>query len=115
MSDPKNESRSTELRMNRRDFSRLGSATLLGACLPAFARTASAAHHEGGEQLVNEIPANEVMVTTLQYTPNSAKDGQKCENCALFTAGEGGKGKCTLFQTGLVQSTGWCLSWSAKS
>lgn len=114
MSENKTEIQPNERRMTRRDFHRLGSATLLGACLPAFARTASAAHHEGGEKLVNELSANEVMVSALQYTNESTKEGQNCETCALFAAGEGGRGKCTLFQSGVVSSAGWCLSWSKK-
>ena len=54
------------------------------------------------------------MVESLQYVPQSAKEGQKCSNCQLYTPGEGGVGKCMLFQQGVVNENGWCMSWAQK-
>ena len=54
------------------------------------------------------------MVSALQYVNESAKADQRCDNCQLYTAGEGGKGKCQLFPVGLVASGGWCSSWAQK-
>ena len=94
--------------MDRREFLTVGMTTaalLPGALLTA--RTASA-------ELVTEVEANAPMVTALQYVNESAKADQNCGNCQLYTAGEGGVGKCQLFATGDVKEAGWCMSWAQK-
>lgn len=99
--------------MDRREFIKLGLTA--GALLPIVgatlgARTARAAD----EQLVTEIPENKMLVESLQYTNQSKTEGQSCSSCMLFTPGEGGHGKCQLFQQGVVSQTGWCASWTKK-
>lgn len=96
--------------MDRREFLAAGltAATLLpGALLTA--KTARA-----GEALITDIPENAPMVAALQYVNESAKEGQNCGNCQLYTAGEAGTGKCQLFPTGTVKEAGWCASWVKK-
>ncbi|MGI9590856.1 MAG: high-potential iron-sulfur protein, partial [Myxococcota bacterium] len=60
------------------------------------------------------VAAAAAMVQALAYVNQSAKADQRCENCQLYTAGSGGKGKCQLFPQGLVASPGWCSSWAQK-
>ena len=100
--------------MNRRDFIRTGLSA--AAVLPAAGvlMRASQAHAEG-TQLVTEIPDQAPMVAALQYVNQSAKPDQKCLDCQFYTPGEGGKGKCQLFQKGLVTEGGWCASWVKKA
>ena len=96
--------------IDRRGFLAAGlttAALLPGALLSA--KTATAA-----EALVTDMPENAPMVAALQYVAVSAKDGQNCANCQLYTAGEGGTGKCQLFPTGLVADGGHCASWAQK-
>ena len=100
----------SKLSMDRRGFLRAGltSAAALPVVASVFgARTAHA-------QSVTEIEANKIMVQSLQYTDTSAKEGQECGNCQLYTAGEGGSGKCQLFMEGTVAEKGWCMSWVQK-
>lgn len=100
----------TEPGITRRDFHRLGAVALVAAATPLFARGALAED----AKLVTEIPANEPLVNSLQYTSESEKPDQSCSNCLLYTAGEGGTGKCQLFMQGVVAENGWCMSWSKK-
>jgi hypothetical protein len=95
--------------IDRRGFLRAGltAAVLLPVAGAAFQARAS-------EPLITEIEANTPMIQALQYVTTSAKPDQKCGNCQLYTAGEGGKGKCQLFQQGVVVEGGWCMSWAQK-
>lgn len=69
---------------------------------------------EGGGELVTDLAAAAPMVAALQYVNVSAKPDQNCANCQLYTAGEGGVGKCQLFPQGSVKEGGWCASWAQK-
>ena len=40
---------------------------------------------------------------------------QFCDNCALYTKLNEGWGRCQLITAGVVNSKGWCGSWSKKS
>ena len=85
---------------------------------PAAAKPAEPAAEpaaEGGEdRLITEFPSNAVLVTTLKYVDDSPEAERNCGNCQLYTAGEGGRGKCALFQRGVVAEAGWCQSWAKK-
>jgi len=101
----------SKLSMDRRGFLRAGltSAAALPVVASVFgARTARA------EDAVTAIEANKLMVQSLQYVDASAKEGQNCANCQLYTAGDGGMGKCQLFAAGVVNEKGWCMSWAQK-
>lgn len=65
-------------------------------------------------KLVTEIPENAAIVTGLQYVNESPYPDKRCAGCVLFTAGENGRGKCTLFPNGVVSATGHCMSWAAR-
>lgn len=96
--------------MDRREFLAAGLTT--AALLPGALLSAKTARAEG--ELVTDIEANAPMVAALQYVHKSTKPDQNCSLCQLFTPGEGGLGKCQLFQTGNVEATGWCMSWAKK-
>ena len=97
--------------MDRREF--LAAGVTAAAVVPAVLLSARTARAEG-EQLVTEMEANAPMVTALQYVNESTTEGQNCVGCQLYTPGEGGKGKCQLFPTGLVTDNGWCASFAPK-
>jgi hypothetical protein len=80
---------------------------------PAAPRPAAPkpAAEAGDQRLVTEIPAHATLVTSLGYVNVSPEAGQQCAGCQLYTAGDGAKGKCALFQSGLVAEKGWCKSW----
>lgn len=40
---------------------------------------------------------------------------QFCDNCALYTPSNTGWGKCQMLTSGVVNSKGWCGSWSKKA
>lgn len=96
--------------MHRRDFLAAGLTT--AALLPGALLTAKTARAEG--ELVTDLEANAPMVAALQYVNESTTDGQNCDLCVLYTAGDGGNGKCALFPTGTVTGTGWCASFAPK-
>ena len=108
--------------ITRRHFTLLGAAAAFAAGAPLLVRSAGAGHHEAAEAaaeaakngLVNEYPDNEMLVTAIQYVNQSQKEGQVCSGCALYQAGENGRGGCSLFQKGQVSADGWCTSWVAK-
>lgn len=102
----------SKLSMDRRGFLRAGLTS--AAALPVVA-TLFGARAARAEDAVGAIDANKTMVESLQYVEESAKEGQKCSNCQLYTTGEGGRGKCMLFQQGTVAEGGWCMSWAAKA
>jgi hypothetical protein len=99
--------------MDRREFIKLGLTA--GALLPIVGATFGAATARASEdKLVTEIAENGMLVESLQYVNESKTEGQSCSTCMLFTAGAGGRGKCQLFQQGVVSEKGWCASWSKK-
>ena len=101
----------SKLRMDRRGCLRAGLTSAAALPVVASVFTARSARAEG---MVGDIAANKTMVDSLQYVEASAKEGQNCGNCMLYTAGEGGRGKCQLFMEGTVAEGGWCMSWAKK-
>jgi hypothetical protein len=97
-------------RMTRRELARRGIALAL---VLGGAGGAGRVHAE--EPLVNEVPENAALVQALSYVNQSAVAGSNCANCALYLGGGAPKGKCGLFQKGVVAGTGYCTSWSKKS
>ena len=102
----------SKLRMDRRGFLRAGLTS--AAALPVVATVFGARTARAADKSVTEIEANKIMVQSLQYVAESTKEGQNCANCQLYTAGEGGMGKCQLFMEGVVAEKGWCMSWAQK-
>jgi hypothetical protein len=66
------------------------------------------------DALVSEITASAGLVSALQYVNVSPIPDQRCEGCQLYTATGPEKGKCVLFQQGLVMAGGHCTSWVKK-
>jgi hypothetical protein len=68
-----------------------------------------------GDALVTEVEAMRPTVEALQYVHVSQKPDQKCSGCQFYTPASGERGKCQLFQQGLVEAGGWCASWVART
>lgn len=53
---------------------------------------------------------------SLTYTDASTVPDQQCKGCAFFHAAEDGScGKCDMFNGGLVNASGRCISWSPRT
>jgi hypothetical protein len=109
-----NEKEASERHLTRRGFHRLGASFLLGLGVGASGLVARPLRAAGEQPLVTEIPTNQAMVSALRYVNESATAGQDCAGCVLYQAGAGGRGKCGLFQEGVVDARGWCSSWTVK-
>jgi len=108
-----NDKKVSERHLTRRSFHRLGASFVLGVGASGLvARPLRAADEQ---PLVTEIPANQAMVSALRYVNESTTAGQACAGCVLYQAGASGRGKCGLFQQGVVDARGWCGSWTAKA
>ena len=64
--------------------------------------------------LQGEYAEQAPVATAVQYMEQAEDAAKNCANCLLFTAGEGGRGKCALFIKGTVAATGHCTSWAEK-
>ncbi|MCU0824941.1 MAG: high-potential iron-sulfur protein [Leptospira sp.] len=53
----------------------------------------------------------------LIYPDRKKKENtnQVCANCAQFSKGKDGYGKCNILTAGLVSNKGWCSAWSQRS
>ena len=100
--------------ITRREFAKVAvvaAAAVGGGLGAAVAPTRSAAEEDA---LVTEIPANAPVIASLGYVNESPKPDQVCANCVLYTGPAEGRGKCAVFQQGVVPAKGWCLSWAPK-
>ncbi len=63
-----------------------------------------------------KVSPDDPTAKALQYVEVSAKDGQWCHNCQLYT-GQDGKdyGPCAIFPGKEVAAKGWCASWVKKA
>lgn len=96
--------------LSRRTLLKAGTATMAGLII---ARSASAEE---------ELSPTDPTAIALGYvadasTVDKAKwpkkaDDQKCANCILFSATDGGLGKCSIFPGKLVNAEGWCSAWN---
>lgn len=51
----------------------------------------------------------------LSYIAKTETEGQQCDNCALYQAGDdAAAGGCPLFQDAKVGAEAWCSAWVAK-
>lgn len=101
--------RSAQRGLSRREFGQSGLAFLLALGNLHVGRASA-----DGQSLVDDIPANAALLKGVQYVPESVKADQRCANCVLFQPQAAGRGKCALFQQGLVPEQAWCLSWGPK-
>lgn len=124
-------------KLSRRNF--LKSLALVGAVIPFLGNPlrALAAEAKKGEAKKDEaLPAGQKAVSesdpvamAIGYKANikdvdykkypkrkeAAAKNDFCDNCALYTASNGGWGKCQMLTSGLVAAKGWCGSYSRKS
>jgi hypothetical protein len=99
-------------RVTRRELGRVGVGLALaigGAGLGM--RTARAEE----EVLVDAIAENAALIKAISYVNQSVAEGKNCGNCALYLGGAAPKGRCGLFQKGVVPTTGHCVSWIKKN
>lgn len=101
--------------MTRRDFGRYGLGLALAAAAAGGATLGARRAFAQDEPYVTDVPENAPMVQALKYVSKSETPDQKCANCALFLGGTAPKGKCGLFQKGVVSAEGHCTSWSKKT
>ncbi|MCD8516176.1 MAG: high-potential iron-sulfur protein [Burkholderiaceae bacterium] len=67
----------------------------------------------------------EPQAVALGYKENAAdvdkakfakyQDGQRCDNCQLYTAKDDKAGACSVFPGKLVTAAGWCNLWVKKA
>jgi len=89
----------------------LAVAPVLFKAIPAFADT-----------VLPLVDTTDGLAKSVGYVPEAKKNpksnGNKCSTCALYTKKETRAGKelgaCALFPNKLVQSGGFCNSWSKK-
>jgi hypothetical protein len=97
--------------VTRRDLGRLGIGLAVAVGSGLGARRAWAQE----EGMVTEFAENAALVQALSYIAVSNVEGAKCANCALYLGADAPKGKCGLFQKGLVSAEGHCASWSKRN
>jgi len=96
--------------LTRRELGRRGAAFALALAGLRFAPAARA----DDTAWVSDIPANESLLRGVQYVAQTEKPDQRCGNCVLYQPRGEARGKCALFQQGVVPEEAWCLSWSPK-
>ena len=96
--------------ITRRQFGQLGAGILVAGGALLLGREVRA----DDSKPVADFPDNTALIGAIQYVEKSPLEGKNCENCILYTAGEGGRGKCSLFMKGTVAAEGHCTSWALK-
>ncbi|MDJ0788678.1 MAG: high-potential iron-sulfur protein [Myxococcota bacterium] len=89
-------------------------AAIIAGLAPVGAGLNAARASAEDEPLVTDIPANSVIITSLEYVNQSPNPEQICANCVLYQGPAEGSGKCGLFREGRVPAQAWCKSWVAK-
>jgi len=95
--------------MTRRGLLRSGLQLSLAGTLVAATGVVAAA--EGGKCADSKMDPG--LASSLHYTESSPDPAKHCAGCGLFTAGEGGCGACSIFNSS-VNANGHCESWSPK-
>jgi len=117
--------------VSRRSFLRRGLICVSAASVVAtYAGVGQLAYAQGE---LKALSADDPMAKALGYITDSSKadpaelakkgqpdaSKQNCSTCVLFKDGgksisgvDGQFGTCALFQSGLVNSKGWCKSWA---
>lgn len=107
-----------DLKFGRRGFLLSVAAFAAGALgLGGRSWAAGDAGLPAGKKAVSET---DTMAAALRYKHDASKSegkgkSQTCANCNFYMKDNEGWGKCTLLQTGLVASKGWCASWVKKA
>jgi High potential iron-sulfur protein len=99
-------------RVTRRELGRVGIGLALAVCGASIGVRPVRAEDAA---LVDELPENAALIKAISYVNQSAVAGANCGNCALYLGGAAPKGRCGLFQRGVVPVTGHCVSWIKKS
>lgn len=60
---------------------------------------------------VPKLDPDSPQAKALDYTHQSPKAGQRCDNCQFYQGGDAPWGGCQIFPGNLVSAEGWCKSW----
>lgn len=101
----------TQAIASRRDFLRkAGAGTALVAIGSVLSpRISTAAGH------LPKVDVNDPTAKALEYTHESSKEGQQCNNCQLWQGGDKDWGGCAIFPGKEVSAKGWCKSWVKRT
>ncbi len=96
---------------SRREFLRkAGAGTALvvmgGVAAPQISR---AAGH------LPRVDPSDPTAKALEYTHETPKAHQRCNNCQLWQGGDKAWGGCSIFPGKEVNAKGWCKSWVKKT
>lgn len=97
--------------LTRRELHRRGLTLLAGLGSLAWTRAAWA---DTAEPWASDVTANAALLAGVKYAAETPKPEQRCANCVLYQARGDDRGKCALFQQGLVPAGAWCMSWGPK-
>jgi hypothetical protein len=96
---------------SRRNFLRQAAA---GTALVAMSGTLASRISVAAGHLPKVDP-NEPQAKALEYTHESSKADQRCNNCQLWQGGDKDWGGCPIFPGKEVSAKGWCKSWVKKT
>jgi hypothetical protein len=93
--------------LDRRNFLKLSSATLIGVSLGGISLHALAAE---------KIKLDDPIAVAMKYVEKSVTAGQNCANC-MHVQGKDGDAErpCAIFSGKLVAADGWCAGWAKKA
>jgi len=119
---------------NRRQFVKTSALTLLASIMaPSLLQNVFAAERPVKKEPLppgtTAVPETDPVAAAVGYKADVSKidfkrypkrklpeaKSQRCKNCVLYTQVNGSWGKCQLLTAGLVDSSGWCGSWSKKT
>jgi hypothetical protein len=93
--------------VNRREFLKLSSSTIIGLSLGGVVLRTAAQDH---------VKLDSPIALSLSYAHTSKVEGQHCDICQ-YLQGEVGKEwrPCGLFSGELVNAKGWCAGWTKQA
>lgn len=117
--------------LSRRSFLKnsviaVGSVSVLSKILDnheAYAQSVAPVDESNPTALALGFKHDASQVDEAKFPKRATEQGKKssCNSCMFYSQGgqkvegkDGDYGKCTLFPTGLVNSKGWCNSWTLK-
>lgn len=116
--------------LERRHFFKVGAASLASLfLLPALDRKGISWAARADDASLPDLTEKDPMAVSLGYVKVAAKTDvtkfpkradaaakkeQFCKNCQFYTSVNAKKGKCQIFVGKLVESGGWCNTWTKK-
>jgi hypothetical protein len=92
--------------VNRRDFLKLGTSSLIGLTVGGVALRANAQER---------VDPEDQTAKALQYVHESKVEGAYCDNCMYIQGEDGAEWRpCAIFPGKVVAAKGWCSAWLKK-